>query len=147
MPPNPDKPRCVLCGVEPTMRRSRIGDACRAALTAGGRAWCPAGNGHIVLASEIVKGGRCRECARGHNRLQTQRRTAIERAAKAQRLETVGTCGTCGAPLATHARCGGCTRLLHGDAAKEPLCSLCARDRAAGVPPQGYSWRELEVAA
>lgn len=120
---------CVRCNA-PAARRSALCAACHQAIKAEGRAWCNRGL-HTVAATDIRRVGICRACDNAHER--------ATRAAPAS-------CATCGASLAGHARCAGCERLLHGQAAAAPLCGLCARDRAAGVPPNGFG-TDLEEAA
>ncbi len=188
MPRNPDKPRCVLCGVNASFRTSAICKSCHDIVRARGQVWCNAGR-HAVPRAEWSKAGCCTAClarrsrnrptrvcavcaeraASGNSYLCTACRRTLEATGRAwcsfgkhivpadtlpsyrapctaceqQRRVTPGVCGTCGAPLATHARCNGCTRLYHGPLPQPELCHLCARDRAKGVPPQGYSLREV----
>lgn len=117
--------RCVLCQERAANGNSVLCMPCRTDLRGRGLAWCSIGK-HAVPADTLP--GYRQPCA----------------ACVATRQVAPGTCLTCRKPLARHARCDGCTRLLHGEAARHPLCRWCARDRANGVPPLGYSWRELE---
>lgn len=122
------RPRCVLCqAAPPDTSTSSVCRDCRQALVTRGERWCQRGL-HVVHQTDCSpRAPACRACLR---------------AAATARLPV---CQTCAQPLDGHARCGGCTRLLHGTAAQQPLCWLCARDRANGVPPHGRPWRELEA--
>lgn len=119
----PTTRRCVLCHAAPPNRSSDICPACHARLEAEGRKWCQRGQ-HGPLLAEWGGGRACRACEQSRGR-----------------GPGYGACDRCQAPLRGHPRCKGCTRLLHGQAGA--LCPACARDRANGVPPLGYSWREL----
>lgn len=121
---------CVLCAQRQAERNTTdICKYCRQSLTAEGQRWCQAGH-HAVDRAAFGAARACLACER-------DRQAGYGRALR---------CATCQAPLLGHARCQGCERLLHGLAAAHPLCGLCARDRAAGVPPKGFG-TDLEEAA
>lgn len=56
MPPNPDKPRCLLCGVNASFRTSAICKSCHEILRGRGQVWCNAGR-HAVPRAEWSKAG------------------------------------------------------------------------------------------
>lgn len=119
--------KCHHCN-NTNLPRSALCRACHNAVKASGKAWCNAGK-HIV--PKVRKNGHCPECA---NRLYREAYGRGERQKKPRVVEA-GLCATCGGQLTGHPRCAGCTRLLHSERA---LCHLCARDRARGVPPEGF---------